>query len=69
MANTTRRHSPAGRGPEGGVGPSVDGGSWEQLRLRVSRPGPLPLAPGGATQPRPTTIVSKNLGGILPGAR
>lgn len=36
MANTTRRRSLAGRGPEGGIGPSVDEGSWEQRHIRVT---------------------------------
>jgi uncharacterized protein (DUF1778 family) len=36
MANTTRRRSPAGRGPEGGVGPRLEGKSWEQRHIRVT---------------------------------
>ena len=34
--NTTRRRSPAGRGPESGVGPSLEGKSWEQRHIRVT---------------------------------
>ena len=36
MANTTGRHPPAGRGPEGEVGPGVEGESWEQRHIRVT---------------------------------
>ena len=36
MANTTGRRRSAGRGPEGEVGPAVEGESWEQRHIRVT---------------------------------
>jgi hypothetical protein len=38
MANTTGRHPPAGRGPEGEGegGPDVEGESWDQRHIRVT---------------------------------
>ena len=52
MANTTGRRRSAGRGPEGEVGPGVEGESWEQRHIRVTFWLERTLATKSGRQPR-----------------